>query len=118
MTMDRRRGMPVTLSILYVAIARKVGWQAEPLNTAGHVLVRVGQEPAAVIQDPFHGGAILDQEGLAALLARMLGNHVIPEPEHLTPLSNRAVLVRLLTNQATRARRIGDVERALALYER
>ncbi len=115
---DRRRGLPVALSILYVAIARRVGWTAEPLNMPGHVLVRIGREPDAVIVDPFDGGAILDGDGLASLVARVVGSHATVETEHLAPLGNRAVLVRLLSNQAARARRAGDIDRALVLHER
>ena len=115
---DRRRGLPVALSILYVAVARRVGWPAEPLNMPGHVLVRIGREPDSVIVDPFDGGAILDGKGLSSLVARVVGSHATVEPEHLAPLGNRAVLVRLLSNQAARARRAGNLERALVLHER
>ena len=116
--MDRGQGLPVALSILYVALARRVGWEAHPLNTPGHVLVRMGSEPSSVVQDPFAGGAVLDDRGVARLIARMLGSHVVPEPGHFVPLSNRSALVRLLSNQATRARRNGDLVRALELHER
>ena len=42
--LDRRRGLPVTLAILYVAQARRLGWAATALNTPGHILVRIGHE--------------------------------------------------------------------------
>lgn len=114
---DRRRGLPVSLSILYVAAARRMGWAASALNTPGHVLVRLGDERSVVI-DPFNGGGVVSPVRLAALLARALGEHVRPEPEHVAPLSNRGVLVRLLVNQASRAEQAGDARRALTLYER
>lgn len=116
--LERRRGLPVTLAILYVSLARKIGWSADALNMPGHVLIRIGLEPGSVIQDPFNRGAIMNDERLEALLASVLGHKADPEPEHFASLSNRAVLVRLLTNQAARSRRAGDAERALQLYER
>lgn len=115
---ERRRGMPVTLSILYAALARRLGWAADPLNVPGHVLVRIGRGADTVIVDPFDDGRTVDAAGLEALLARVLGHHAAPEPAHVKPMSNRAVLVRLLTNQATRARRAGDMARALTLHRR
>lgn len=115
---DRKRGLPVTLSILYVALARRVGWSADPLGLPGHVLVRVGHDPVAQLVDPFDGGRLLGDKGLQVVLARVLGAHAVLDAEHLTPLSNRATLVRLVSNQATRARRGGDVARALTLHER
>ena len=116
--LDRKLGLPVTLSLLYVALARRVGWAADPLGLPGHVLVRVGHEPVAQLIDPFDGGRLLGPSGLSTVLTRVLGGAAIPDADHLTPLSNRALLVRLVSNQATRARRTGDVARALVLHER
>ena len=116
--LDRRRGLPVSLAILYVALARRLGWHAEALNTPGHVLVRIGPDPAPVLIDPFNRGAIVDATSLAALLARVLGRDAAPSPEHVQPMSNRGVLVRLLTNQAVRAQDAREWRRALELYER
>jgi regulator of sirC expression with transglutaminase-like and TPR domain len=115
---DRRLGLPVTLSILYVATARKIGWTADALNTPGHVLVRLGPERDRVIIDPFGGGAVVDNRGLTAIVERILGTGVPVAPEFVSPMSNRLVLVRLLMNQATRAESSGQIERALTLYDR
>jgi regulator of sirC expression with transglutaminase-like and TPR domain len=115
--LDRRRGLPVSLSLLYVAAARRLGWTAHALNTPGHVLVRIGEGPACLI-DPFHAGEVVSRERLAALLYGALGPEGRPGPEHVAPMANRSVLVRLLLNQATRAERGGDPARACAIYER
>jgi regulator of sirC expression with transglutaminase-like and TPR domain len=116
--LERKRGIPVSLSILYVAMARRTGWSADALNTPGHVLVRIGSEAAPILVDPFNGGRIVDGDSLAELLSRVFGTDVTPSAEHLQPMSNRAVLVRLLTNQASRALQAGNAERALILYGR
>jgi len=115
---ERRRGLPVTLSLLYVALARRVGWTAQVLGLPGHVVVALGGDSDRVIIDPFDHGRRVDAQALGELVDRALGGHVAPSAEHLRPLSNREVLVRLLTNQATRARRKGDPARALVLAER
>ena len=115
--LDRRRGLPVSLALLYVAAARRMGWDAWVTNTPGHVLVRLGEGPSVLI-DPFHDGAPVSAERLAVLLQGALGPDAVPTPGHVAPLSNRAVLARLLLNQATRAERGGDPLRALTVYER
>lgn len=115
---DRRRGLPVSLTILYVAAARRIGWEADALNTPGHVLARLGSETDPVLIDPFHQGRIVDAEELGTLLATVLGRGVRPSSEHLVPMSNRAVLVRLLMNQASRAETNGNLPRALVLFRR
>lgn len=116
--LDRKLGLPVTLSILYVAIARRVGWAADPIGLPGHVLVRVGIEPVTQLIDAFDGGRLIDAAGVATILTRVTGGPAALDRDHVVPLSNRATLVRLITNQAARARRAGDVARALTLHER
>lgn len=115
---DRRLGLPVSLTILYIAAARRIGWQADVLNTPGHVLGRLGDESDPVFIDPFAGGAIVAPERLVELIVGNLGSQVLLEPEHLTTMSNRAVLVRLLMNQASRAERNGNLQRTLVVYSR
>lgn len=115
--LERRRGLPVALSILYVAAARRVGWIANVLDVPGHVLVLLGVEVAPVIIDPFRAGVSVSREQLAAMLTTAdLGASAAVR--NVAAMPNRAVLVRLLANQATRAERGGKGRRALELYSR
>jgi regulator of sirC expression with transglutaminase-like and TPR domain len=115
--LDRRRGLPVALSILYVALARRLGWAAHALNTPGHVLVGVGRRQMLLI-DPFSRGAFVSRGQLTALLLTAKGRVDALKPEHLTPMGSRAVLVRLMMNQAARAEQTGQFTRALTVFER
>jgi regulator of sirC expression with transglutaminase-like and TPR domain len=115
--LDRRRGLPVSLSILYVAAARRLGWTANVLDVPGHVLVLIGDKDAPVIVDPFHGGILVEPHHLAALLTTG-SDSAATAPLQVAAMENRAVLVRLLLNQATRAKAAGDGNRALELYAR
>jgi regulator of sirC expression with transglutaminase-like and TPR domain len=113
---DRRLGLPISLSILYVAMARRLGWAAIPLNTPGHVLVRLGNADDTLIVDPFNDGRVVGTEQVNALVLQMSGR---PVPlDDILPMSNRSALVRLLLNQATRAEQAGDPARARLVYER
>jgi len=116
--LDRRLGLPVSLSILYVAVARRMGWTAHPLNTPAHVLVSVGPQEAPALIDPFLRGSLVEPDQLMALLKRALGPDALPDEAHVAPMSNRMTLARLLLNQATRAEQAGDTGRACILYER
>lgn len=116
--LDRRRGLPVSLSILYVAAARRMGWRSDALNTPSHVLVSIGPEGAPALIDPFNGGRLVTPEQLLALLEQVSGAGGWPSEVHVAPMSNRMTLVRLLLNQASRAEQAGDTIRAKALYER
>lgn len=114
--LDRRRGLPVSLSILWVAIARRLGWRADVLDVPGHVLVVVGADATPVIVDPFGGGVRVGAERLVALLAGSAGSG--PAVTHVAAMPNRAVLVRLIQNQASRAEQAGEGRRTLELYIR
>ena len=102
---ERRRGLPVTLSILYVALARRLGGAADIVGLPGHVVVRIGDGGDTVVIDPFSDGGIINRP--ASELRDPVREGV--------QLSNRAALVRLLTNQAARAHNAGDLDRALVL---
>jgi regulator of sirC expression with transglutaminase-like and TPR domain len=118
---DRRCGLPVSLSILYVAAARRLGWAADVLDVPGHVLVLVGEGVGStsgpVLVDPFRGGIFVDHEQLAGMLAAM-DMEPVQAARRIAAMPNRAILVRLLLNQATRAEQAGHGRRALELYER
>jgi regulator of sirC expression with transglutaminase-like and TPR domain len=115
--LDRRRGLPVSLSILYVAAARRLGWTADALDTPGHVFVRVGAD-APVLIDPFNKGALVSHAQMALFLRRTADGGAPLSAENCGPMSNRTMLVRLLINQASRAERAGDPGRASILYQR
>ena len=112
---ERGRGLPVALSILYVALARRVGWRADALNLPGHVIVEVRGGVDTALIDPFDHGMGITRER-AMEIARHGGGE--PVPVRFDPMTNRQLLIRLITNQASRARSSGDTKRALRLYER
>lgn len=112
---ERGRGLPVALSILYVALARRVGWRANALNLPGHVIVEIKGGVDSALIDPFDHGMSITRDR-AIEIARHGGGD--PIPAKFESMTNRQLLIRLITNQASRARSGGDTGRALKLYER
>ena len=115
--LDRRRGLPISLAILYVAIARRAGWVAHVLNGPGHVLVEVGERNPVVI-DPFAGGRHVNQDQFAALYSAHFAEADVDHGIQLTRMTNRQILARLLFNQAVRAESENDTQRAITVYDR
>lgn len=115
--LDRKRGLPIALSILYVAMARRAGWGAYVLNLPGHVLVQVGERSPVVI-DPFAGGSLVPERKIAAICRTYLGEEGDASRLNVLRMSNRDVLARLLNNQAVRAENGSDPHRALIVYQR
>jgi regulator of sirC expression with transglutaminase-like and TPR domain len=102
--MDRRTGIPISLCLVYIEVARRAGIRAEGVNFPGHFLVRVLQDlhtddPGdGIIVDPFHDGAILDEDDCRALLRNQQGDEAAWEPELLARATRRQILVRMLLN--------------------
>lgn len=114
---DRRRGLPVALGILYIHAGRGLGWNVDGLDFPGHFLIRVASGERALVLDPFHGGRIADPAVMQELLQRMTGEREL-RPEHVRPMRRRDVLLRLANNIKARAWRAGDVDRTASLLER
>lgn len=112
----RRRGIPITLSVVAMALGRRLGWQVEGIGFPGHFLARVGG-PGGVLIDPFHQ-RVLDQDALAALATQVLGDERRLRPELLTPVDVRAIAIRMLHNLHSAHHRRGDHTRALMASDR
>ena len=110
--MLRRRGIPISLSVLTMAIGERAGMDVEGVGFPGHFLVRVGG-PAGVYQDPFNGGALLDGNGLSRLAAEFLGAEMALHPSYLDPVDTHTITIRMLANLKNAHRRRGDYARAM-----
>jgi len=116
--MDRRKGLPVALALLYLDVARRLGWNAIGINFPGHFLIRLEQGAGRVILDPFHGGMQRSAADLRGLLKQMAGIDAEMQPEHYAPIGNRATLIRLLNNIKVRAIADGDAVRGGEIIDR
>lgn len=114
---DRRRGLPVALGILYLHVARSQGWPAEGLAFPGHFLIRLEGGAERAIIDPFNGGQRRHPAELRELLKALAGVDAELSPDHYSPVSNRSVLLRLQNNRKLRLLREHQGEAALAVVE-
>jgi regulator of sirC expression with transglutaminase-like and TPR domain len=111
----RRLGIPLTLSIVWIAIARRAGALVEGIGFPGHFLVRVGG-PEGVLADPFHEGRVLAEADLARLVTRFQLGPLTPQ--HTEPVGTTAMIVRLLSNLKHAHERRGDHQGALLTCDR
>jgi regulator of sirC expression with transglutaminase-like and TPR domain len=114
---DRRKGLPVALGILYLSAARAQNWEAVGLGFPGHFLIRLSQGPERLILDPFHGGRTLDAAALRELLKAIAGQEIELTPEHYAPVPDREVLLRLQNNLKSRLIQGQQHERAVQVIE-
>lgn len=92
---DKKSGLPLTLSILYVEIAKFVGLDLKIIGFPSHVLVKYNEE---MILDPYHDGRLLDIDDLQEILDRNFDGQLEFEPEFLDEIKPEKVLVRLARN--------------------
>ncbi len=101
--MDRKTGIPITMALVYIEVARRAGIRTEGVNFPGHFLVRCLQDQhtddpsAGLIVDPFHGGAILNEQECRQLLQPHMEDAAF-DPSLLARATRRQVLVRMLLN--------------------
>lgn len=100
---ERRTGIPITMAIVYMEVARRAGLRVEGINFPGHFLVRVrdgavqGEAGAGLIVDAFNDGAILTEQDCRALLARQ-DEPMAFRPDLLARATRRQIFVRMLVN--------------------
>jgi len=96
---DRRTGIPITLAVVYMEVARRAGVQIHGINFPGHFLVRYPEdEGTGLIIDPFHGGAVLSEHQCRMLLQKHCGAEVAFTPTLLSPATRLQIVVRMLLN--------------------
>lgn len=114
---DRRKGLPVTLGILYLHTARAQGWHMVGLSFPGHFLVRLDHDGRRTILDPFDQGKIREVTDLRELLKAMAGADAELTAAHYEPVANRAILLRLQNNIKLRLIQNGHIDRAVEVVE-
>lgn len=114
---DRRRGMPISLSILYIHAGRFQGWDICGLNIPGHFVCRLEKDGQRLIFDPFERGRILQAQDLRALLKRALGQNAELSSSYYDGAGNRETLIRLQNNLKLRLIEAEDYARALEIIE-
>lgn len=115
---DRRKGLPVALGLIYIIAARAQGWTCAGLNFPGHFLIRLELGSTRRILNPFDGGVKMEIPQLRSLLKGMAGEGAELQPEYYQPVSNRDVLLRLLNNIKGRAFQSNDFIRAADILHR
>ncbi|MHB1168210.1 MAG: SirB1 family protein [Longimicrobiales bacterium] len=116
--LDRRVGVPLTLSLLYLEVGWRLGLPLHGVNFPGHFLVRYDGEALKLLIDPFQKGEIRFEDEAQELLDRVYGGTVSLQPSYLRPAGRKDILVRLLSNLKGIYLNTRDDRRALAATER
>lgn len=115
---ERSKGIPITLAILYICAGRAQGWDVCGLNVPGHFVCRLEYEGQRIIFDPFHDCKVLEAPDLRLLVKTALGERVELSAQYFEPAGNRETLMRLQNNIKHRQIEAEDYEAALVTVQR
>ena len=93
-----RTGIPITLSLVYIEIARRLGKSVQGIGLPGHFIVRYDDGVYSTFLDPFHGGQRLEPDECFALAREASQIEIEPNPKWLSPVGKRDILLRMLRN--------------------
>lgn len=117
--LERRTGIPITLSVIYIELGRKIGLPLHGVSFPGHFLVKCAVPDGAVVLDPYSGGISLGLQDLQKRLREVRGGEVSRAvvAELLVSASNKEIIVRLLRNLKAIYLRERDLDKALPIMD-
>jgi regulator of sirC expression with transglutaminase-like and TPR domain len=116
--LDRRTGIPITLSLVYMEVGRRAGVRVEGIGLPGHFIVRAeGAQGESALVDPFNG-KVVNADDCQEQLDTMYGGQAPLADAHLQPVTTREILARLLRNLKGIYAQAGLYRRALSVIER
>lgn len=114
---DRRVGIPISLTVVYIEVARRIGFPVKGVGLPFHFIAKHEAESGNMFIDPFNKGRVLGAAGCEKLVTEMGGGKLELQPEHLEAVTTKQILTRMLSNllgiYAT-----SDHRRALSTVER
>ncbi len=114
---DRRTGIPITLTVVYIEVARRIGLFIEGVGMPSHFIARHEARNGDVFIDVFNSGRLMGERGCEEMLAEMSGGKFALRPEHLAAVTKKQILARMLANLLG-IYSSSDNHRALAVIER
>ena len=115
--LERRLGIPITLSLLYMEVGKRLDMDLEGVGMPGHFLVRVKSGPEDILVDPFHRGILLSEQECARRLQEIVGNTVAWDKRYVAGVSGRELITRILRNLGAIYTAANDYERVSRVDE-
>lgn len=115
--LDRKIGIPISLCVLYMEVARRTSVPVEGIGFPGHFLVKCSDGEEAIFIDPFHRGEIKITEDLGPMLEKLYGRKVALRQQFLEAVGKKQILKRMLANLKAIYLRNNSVTEALSIFD-
>src|SRR5258708_8450092 len=119
--MERRTGIPITLSVLYLEVGKRLGLNLKGVSFPGHFLVKLAVRRGQLVLDPFTGGEAQSEADLRQRLEQVLPSGKAKQAQldrYLEPATPRQIIARVLRNLKNIYMQTGKLEQALAVMHR
>lgn len=116
--LERKLGIPISLSVLYLEVGQRVGLNLAGVGFPGHFLVKYSGQSEEIVIDPFSGGEIRSRSDLDRMLREVFGRNVEFAQEFLAPVSKKQILKRMLTNLKAIYHKKNDMVKVLLVLDR
>jgi regulator of sirC expression with transglutaminase-like and TPR domain len=116
--LDRRTGIPITLSVIYMEVGKRLGLELQGVGMPGHFVVKCRHRDIELFVDPFNFGEILLEADCQKKLAQIHGQDFRFDRSHLDSVNNHQILTRMLTNLKAIYFEKQDYSRTLAMIEK
>lgn len=115
---DRGLGIPITLSIVYMEVGRRVGMPLQGVGMPGHFIMKYAEPEEDIYIDPFNRGRMLSRQACEELIQQLYGEPVPFHETFLAPVSKKQILARMLMNLKAIYIQTKDYLKALSVVER
>ncbi len=116
--LDTKKGIPISLSVIYIEVARRLGLTIHGVGFPGHFLVKYTDENRELLIDPFNQGRVLTPNHCQELLDRVYGGTVTVQPTFLQAMSKKGIITRMLFNLKGIYYQKDDCQKAISVVER
>ena len=116
--LDRKQGIPISLSIIYIEVARRMNFDVQGVGFPGHFIVKCRSDEREILIDPYHMGRVLSLEDCQEILDRVYGGSVPVQPAYLHPMMKKVIATRMLFNLKGIYYQVEEYNKALAVIDR
>ncbi len=116
--LDRKLGIPISLSVLYMEVARRLGFPIEGVGFPGHFIVKHTDRDREILVDPYGMGRILSMKDCQELLDRVYSGNLTVQPAFLQAMDRKAIISRMLFNLKGIYYQKEEYQKALSIVER
>lgn len=115
---DRGKGLPITLSVVFIEVARRLGVKLFGVGMPGHFLVKYSAAEQEVFFDPFNGGRVLTEANCRAMIEELYAGRISFERVFLQAVTKQQILNRMLQNLKNVYANASDLHKLLGVIER